>query len=195
MNIFLLDYDIYSIPPQLTDAHVLSTIMEGCEMLCLTHAIDNLLGFYPFVLKNPKYQQVRDFISHQKQFSIDKRTIPYGRKAHINHPCTIWTRRKAANFLYLAKLIELTNQEHVYRHNGTNHLAYQRTLDWGLLEVPYNLSQNTFSDYITEPYQAMPNHYKNDDYVVAYREYYRNEKYHLFKWSNRKQPSWTLSQY
>jgi len=42
----------------------------------------------------------------------------------------------------------------------------------------------------TEPPQCMPDEFKCDDYVEAYRAYYRKDKAHILKWTNREQPDW-----
>lgn len=36
----------------------------------------------------------------------------------------------------------------------------------------------------------MPEIYRNDDAVIAYRTYYLKEKAHLFQWTNREPPFW-----
>jgi len=38
--------------------------------------------------------------------------------------------------------------------------------------------------------QAMPEQYKHDNPITAYRNYYNGEKQHLFSWKNRDVPEW-----
>ena len=45
-------------------------------------------------------------------------------------------------------------------------------------------------DYITEQPQCMPDEYKDNDYVIAYRNYYKGEKT-FAKWEKgRSEPRW-----
>ena len=37
----------------------------------------------------------------------------------------------------------------------------------------------------------MPEQYKNKNAVIAYRQYYLNEKANLLKWTKRIPPEWT----
>jgi hypothetical protein len=43
---------------------------------------------------------------------------------------------------------------------------------------------------MTEFAQAMPDFYKQSNSVSAYRQYYFQEKSHLFKWTKRDVPEW-----
>jgi hypothetical protein len=45
-------------------------------------------------------------------------------------------------------------------------------------------------DDLTPFAQAMPDEYKHDDAVVAYRAYYINEKANLLRYTKRERPSW-----
>jgi len=48
-------------------------------------------------------------------------------------------------------------------------------------------------DDLTPFAQAMPDEYKHDDAVVAYRAYYINEKANLLTYTKRDQPTWLTS--
>jgi len=42
----------------------------------------------------------------------------------------------------------------------------------------------------TQPPQCMPDEYKCDDSVTAYRNYYMGDKAYFAKWSKRDKPKW-----
>jgi hypothetical protein len=47
-----------------------------------------------------------------------------------------------------------------------------------------------FGGGLTPFAQAMPEQYRSDDAVEAYRAYYRGDKRHLATWSKRDVPTW-----
>jgi len=57
----------------------------------------------------------------------------------------------------------------------------------GLFVVPKNIVK---SRKITPFAQAMPDQYKNENAVIAYRKYYINEKKRFAKWRNGNVPEW-----
>lgn len=104
--------------------------------------------------------------------------IDFGYKStHLNHPCTIWARASLSNWLWLGSLAYYLNLEFINRFGKTaNHKSYDliASLPWPLIQ---DIGLTSFA-------QAMPDQYKNTDPVVAYRQYYINEKRHLFQWTN-----------
>lgn len=112
--------------------------------------------------------------------------IDAGYKAtHIHHPCVKWANESLDNWLYI---LELTNALHKewkfrYKHPASKiHKAF---------EVMLSLPVPDIEDIGLTPFaQAMPDSYKNKDAVVAYRNYYINEKKHLASWKNREVPEW-----
>ena len=68
---------------------------------------------------------------------------------------------------------------------GKQHLSYTKLKDV-LQHSPTNIDNTPF----TQPTQAMPDDVKDDDSIVAYRNYYIKYKKHFAVWKNRKQPDW-----
>ena len=58
-----------------------------------------------------------------------------------------------------------------------------------LKDIPKNISNKPFS----QPTQAMPDEYRDDDSIIAYRNYYKHGKKHLHDWKNRNIPDFILS--
>lgn len=102
---------------------------------------------------------------------------------HRNHPCAIWVRESPENYfrtykLYVALLIEY---EHRY---GRKHKS-------GELSAILALAPNThITDSSTEPPQCMPDDCKHEDYIQAYRQYYRQHKRSIADWTRRADPPW-----
>ena len=105
------------------------------------------------------------------------------RLTHKNHPCSIWVRKSLSNYNWLKQLVEELNAEYKYRYGkDINHKSY---------DVMKTLPEPNIPDIgLTEFALAMPEKYKNDNAVVAYRNYYKGEKKHLFSWKMRKTPEW-----
>ena len=106
-------------------------------------------------------------------------TAPY-KKTHVNHPCAIWARKSKKNWRWLKGFGLLLCEEYTYRY-GKIHKT-QNVIE--NLKCP-ELDKIGF----TELPQCMPDEYKVEgDSVQAYRNYYNNEKNHLFAWKKRNVP-------
>jgi len=121
-----------------------------------------------------------------REVTEDKIYVPY-KTTHLNHPCTKWARESRQNFLWLMDLFNELHEEWQYRFNhDTDHLSYYKLqeVDWELvLEQLPNIGLTQFA-------QAMPEEYRNDDAVIAYRNYYINDKAGLLTYTQRSKPEW-----
>ena len=109
-------------------------------------------------------------------------TPPY-KLAHKNHPCSIWVRESLSNYLWLIELAKELSKEYTYRY-GKIHKCESY-----IYELEKNLPSIADKGF-TPPAQAMPDTYKDEDAVEAYRQYYIFEKFKLFAWKNREEPQW-----
>ena len=109
---------------------------------------------------------------------------PY-KRSFYNHPCTKWARESQANYeSLLTHAYELC--EEYFNRYGKIHKSLD-AIDWcdnnyHKLNLP-NVGLTTFA-------QAMPDEYKNDNAVKAYRDYYNGEKSYFAKWTNQLVPDW-----
>ena len=111
------------------------------------------------------------------------------KSTHKNHPSAKWVRESKNNYLWLYELFIELCKEYTYRYNKV-HLSEIKLKDV-LKHPPKNISDNIF----TPPPQAMPDKYKSNNPIDAYRNYYINEKSKIAKWTNRNVPTWfTLSE-
>jgi len=100
---------------------------------------------------------------------------PY-KSTHFNHPCGKWVRQNKSNWKWTYELAIELCKEYTYRY-GKQHKT-QTILEQ--LKCP-NLPDGEF----TPPAQAMPNEYKNENSMIAYRAYYAYGKQHLHRWKKR----------
>lgn len=104
------------------------------------------------------------------------------KRTHKNHPCAIWARESITNYRWLCYLgIELC-KEYTKRY-GKIHKTQS------LIELLNKYRPLTFSMVIgTKRPQSMPEQYRNEDVVKAYRDYYLGEKQSILKYTNTEIP-------
>jgi hypothetical protein len=114
---------------------------------------------------------------------------PY-KPTHVNHPCVIWARESFENYLWLFNLLVALQKEYEFRYGEDKiHKSFSTILYSGVLEqLPDFLSDKEF----TLPPQCMPEEYRQQDTVQAYRDYYSFGKKHLHKWTKREEPFWLV---
>lgn len=103
------------------------------------------------------------------------------KKTHINHPCTVWASKSLSNFNWL-KIhgLELC-REYTYRY-GKIHKSEDVIIS--------TLPADDMADVGLTPFAlAMPEEFKCDDPVEAYRLYYHTKR-HFAKWTKRGVPAW-----
>jgi hypothetical protein len=102
---------------------------------------------------------------------------------HVNHPCSIWVRQSEQNYLWALSLFESLCKEYSHRYAKVHKSFSLHPL---LSKVPKNMS----SIGLTPFPQAMPEYYKRESAIAAYRTYYVMEKSDIAKCTNRTQPEW-----
>jgi len=105
--------------------------------------------------------------------------VPY-KRAHVNHPSTIWARRSAENYIWLFDHMCELGKEYTKRYNGKIHLSITKCF-LSLYRIPGGLPYTGF----TQPPQAMPDEYKDPCSIKAYWNYYIGEK-HVVAGKNEK---------
>jgi hypothetical protein len=109
-------------------------------------------------------------------------------KTHINHPCSVWVRKNTKNYMWTYEFFKALCFEYTYRYDKI-HLSWKKlgnVLSHPPVGIDYAANMTPFA-------QAMPDKYKSDDAVEAYRNYYCAEKTHLFEWKYRDIPEWVKS--
>ena len=147
MNIFYLDSDPVKAAQVQYNKHVVKMILESAQMLCTAHH------------------------HYTELLSQDDSYITY-KKAHYNHPSTIWCRENSEQYLWLYNHMIALGNEYTKRYNKI-HLTITKCADI-LQATPAGIPLGTFE----EPPQCMPEQYKVAGCsVTAYWNYYEQEKH------------------
>jgi hypothetical protein len=101
---------------------------------------------------------------------------------HRYHPCTVWVGKSVQNYGWLCRHgLELCNE---YTRRYEKEHQKHRLMKWLSSHYP-DLSEFDFYP----PPQVMPDQYKQEDTVAAYRSYYRGEKSRFATWKTQP-PEW-----
>jgi len=116
-------------------------------------------------------------------FLYPSKTLNYDRvklykPTHKNHPSTKWVTQSLHHYHWLVKLGLCLCREYTLRYRKVH--ATQSMMMFLAQNVP-NLPSVSFED----PPQAMPDEWKGNDCVMAYRKYYINEKTKLLQYSTK----------
>lgn len=176
MNIFALDIDTRKAAQYHVNNHVSKLVLEHCQLLCTAHRVlDGVLTGSP-----KKYR-----------FADSRDTVLYT-ATHMNHPSAIWTRQGKDNYLWLCEFTQELCAEYTYRYGKVHKCKDIGLLDYLQNNVPCNIGNKSF----TMPTPAMPDEYKQQDVVKAYRAYYLGAKRSMFDWrgkvNEREVPEWVL---
>ena len=143
MNIFYLDSDPVKAAQAQYNKHVVKMILESAQMLCTAH--------------------------HHYD---NGHNVPY-KKAHYNHPSTIWCRQNSRQYYWLFHHMLALGDEYTKRYNKT-HLSITKCFDV-LKDCPVGMP---LGGEFNEPPQCMPEQYKVPGCsVTAYWNYYEREKH------------------
>ena len=172
MNIFFLHKFPSKAAEYLCDKHIPKMLLESCQMLstAVQQHKKNLPWPLPFYRHHPVWKNVDNLY----------------KEAYPNHPMTKWVGLNHGNFKWTLENAIFIEQEYYKRFNKYHKSRRIITL----------IFQNNYMDCIpegdfTDPPQCMPDQYKDNDYVTAYRNYYKGEKEYFAKWEKgRQQPEW-----
>ena len=100
---------------------------------------------------------------------------------HRNHPCTLWAGDSRQNFTWLWQHTQELFKEYTRRY-GRIHKSEQYLVEYVCPEAMPDIGLTPFA-------QTMPDHYKHEDVVTAYRNFYMGDKRAFAKWKTKK-PDW-----
>jgi hypothetical protein len=160
LNIFVLDKNITLCAQYHNDKHCVKMLLEYVQMLSMTCRLNNIDAGYAII------------------------------KQHINHPCSVWTRKSKANWLWLFRLTAALHKEYQFRYQrATNHKSFDMLLT---LPVP-NLPEIGLTKFaLAMPKECVVSANGRTMTVASYRNYYITNKQHLATWKNRPTPNWFL---
>lgn len=103
---------------------------------------------------------------------------------HVNHPSVKWARQTIDNYEWLKEHTKYLFEEYGFRWNKEHKSI---SMFNKVIVLPKNLSMRGETPVPC----AMDNQYIiSDDPIVNYRNYYKNGKVHLHKWTKREVPYW-----
>lgn len=114
---------------------------------------------------------------------LDRVAMPY-KPTHVNHPCAVWARSSSLNYDWLWMLGYELCREYTRRYQRTH--ACEVVIRRACSEPPRYLRAGCQLPFP----QCMPDEYKSDDAVLAYRAYYRGEKSYFARWRHSPEPEW-----
>jgi len=177
VNIFVLDNDPDTAARMMCDKHVVKMIVESGQMLSTVWR----------VLDGEEYTELS-----ANNRRIKRWKLPYElfeemlyKASFVGHPCTQWAMENQKNYYWLAEhgysLCKEYTRRYKKTHKAEDMISYMR------YRKPANIKE---ADSMTPFAQAMPDEYKNEDAVKAYRAYYLGEKTGFAEWKNAETPSW-----
>ena len=140
MNIFYLNECPKKAAQVQYNKHVVKMILESAQMLCTAH-----------------------------HHYGNGNNVPY-KKAHYNHPSTIWVRQNSIHYDWLYDHMIALGNEYTKRY-GKTHLSITKCKD--LVYLPPGIPTVMFN----QPPQCMPDEYKDKCSIQAYWNYYIGEKH------------------
>lgn len=168
MNIFALDENPLTAAQMLCNKHVVKLIVESAQILSTA---------------------IHQINQERLGFDASSRYVRLYKPTHQKHPAVKWVRESIHNTDWLfhhanALIMEYTARYHK-SHKTCRVMEEIAQLRWGMWKGFGDWRQHT-------PFaQCMPEKYRSDDAVVAYRAYYIGEKAKFAKWApHAVQPVW-----
>lgn len=110
---------------------------------------------------------------------------------HNNHPMSVWVRTTSGNYGWTWQYGMALMDEYWHRW-GKESRVQHATLGVirALQDIPDGIPDGDF----TPPPQCMPEEFQREDYIEAYRAYYKYKltKPSLQRYYNRERPPWNL---
>ena len=153
MNIFVLDKDPRMAAKYMDDVRLPKMCVESAQMMA---------------------SALRRHGATDEQMPLTKAGKPY-KGGYKHHPCTVWAGDCEGNFNWLVHHAVALCEEYEKRF-GKRHACHDPIIDMSALEM--TLNPNRVEPMSLTPFaQAMPDEYKDDDVVKAYRSYYKSKQY------------------
>lgn len=181
MNIFVLSTNFEECVQFHCDKHVVKMIVEHTQLL--SNTVRKVKGS-PIKIGAAKNINLLDGETASLsggRININEKLV-YA-QTHENHPCSLWVGESQSNFDWLVELNMALIDEYGYRYN-------KRHACTTIMENIARLNVQFEDRGLTKFAQAMPEQYRNENAVKAYRDYYIGEKLSFAKWTHREIPYW-----
>ena len=180
MNIFYISEDPVQAAQWMVDKHVVKMILESAQLLSTAHRL----------LDGREIEGTTKTGRKARRWVLDDSREPIVYQAtHINHPSAVWARSSVENYNWLADhFFGLMNE---YTHRYGKHHKCEGELSFMLQSPPHNLE--TY-DMTQMPCAMAEEYIVSNNSIENYRNYYRNGKKSLHKWTNRQPPEWIVNE-
>jgi len=144
---------------------------------CDAHVIKMILEYAQIMCTNFHLTQSEELINSTELY----------KPTHKNHPCTIWARESFDNTTWLFECMNELNN--IYKAKSKR--DHKSFLVGGRAYVRMDINKFP-DDTLTNPPQAMPDIFRLEDTVEAYRKYYKEDKSlnKWFKYTYNNRPNW-----
>jgi len=162
MQIFILDKNIKKCARMHDDKRLNKAILESSQMLANAFSLKDLKSA-PKTIKGT-----------------------FRKHSFLHHPCSKWVLESRKNFEWLLYLELELLEEYRFRFEKRHFIG-----DF-ILWITFNLDKIDLPNKKLTPFaQAMPEKYKNKNPILAYHNYYLEEKLNKNnKWTSRSIPKW-----
>jgi hypothetical protein len=178
MNIFYINEDPIIAARELADDHIRKMQIESAQMLSTAYRLNE--GIAKIAPSRSGKRMVKHWVLDK-----NKEDIVY-KVAHLNHPSTIWTRQSIQHYRWLVEHgLEICDE--FEKRYGKRHKT-KDVLEW-LQDNEPNIPDNGFVD----PPQCMPDEFKEDNTLAAYKRFYILDKVKVKKLDWKKlnnKPEW-----
>lgn len=178
MNIFVVSKDPIEAAHSLCDKHVVKMIVETAQMLSTAHRVLDGVECQRLSKNNRKLKYWRLDDIFMEQYLC----LP----TMVNHPCTKWAMKCSENYYWLTMHGIGLCEAYTTRYGKIHSMQYlmEKFLD----KTPKSINNDLF---LTNFAQAMPDKYKNECAITAYRNYYIHEKSRFAQWNKgQNAPEW-----
>lgn len=184
MNIFIVDRNPNIAAQMLCDQHVVKMVTESVQMLSTCHRV--LDGKMEIAPSNSGKRNVPRY-----RLSDGRDKVLY-HAVHFKHPCNIWIRENVIHYDWLMFHTAALSAEYTKRYKKMHacHSVIKYLLEVGTpknIPIPYDQTRLLGNH---EFVQAMPDEYKDEDPVKAYRNFYVGSKSKFARWKYTTPPKW-----
>lgn len=165
MNIFVIDRDPKVAAKYLVDRHVAKMVAESAQILSNCFTLEQLAA--------PDCPRTQAGTPR-------KHSYPH-------HPCCKWAKESRNNMLWIIAHAAALDEERMRRFGSETPHFSMGFINWAHGNIKQSLAPAGNS---TPFVQAMPDEFKNENAVLAYRNYYKYGKINLHKWTNAEKPCW-----
>lgn len=153
--------------------YVHSNPLIAAQELCDKHVVKMVL----------ESTQILSSVLHRYGMS---EIAPY-KPTHVNHPCVRWAGDSRSHWRWLLSHAEALSDEYTYRYEKIHKCdAYIKDMK-SVTSIPFE------KEGFIPPPQCMPEEYRQENIIEAYRQYYLGDKSSFAVWNNKRpQPLWFI---